>query len=59
MSLKLSYVLFFQQIMPEASRQEYIDLGIPEECVELLQALGFNSVDMTKPRMNQTASIRK
>jgi lysyl-tRNA synthetase class 2 len=31
-----------------ASAQEYIDLGIPEEWVEPLQALGYDSVDKIK-----------
>jgi lysyl-tRNA synthetase class 2 len=41
-------VPFFPQMKPEKSAQEYIDLGIPEEWVEPLQALGYDSVDKIK-----------
>lgn len=45
-------VIFFPQMRPEASRQSavdspqsYIELGVPEEWIEPLQELGYDSIE--------------
>ena len=53
---ELVYVLFFPQMKPEAlakapavsSKEEYMEIGVPEEWIEPLQALGYTTVDKLK-----------
>ena len=48
-------VIFFPQMRPESKKvevesqkEEYIEIGIPEEWVDPLKALGFTTIDKLK-----------
>jgi len=54
-SSSIQDVIFFPQMKPEASRQsavssrqEYIEMGIPEEWIVVLQKLGYTTIDKLK-----------
>ena len=53
--LSFFFVTFFLQMRPEASRQSavdspqsYIELGIPEEWIQVLQELGYTTIEKLK-----------
>ena len=37
-----------QKLKVESQKSEYLEVGIPEEWVELLKALGFDTIDNLK-----------